>query len=382
MKNYLLSTVLICILSLHIQAQQKINVGIIEFEEKNNIGLENAGIIVPEMLVSHLAQIGKYKLTERILQKKVLKEQKLQTTGIIDEETAVELGKIYGVEGIVTGSLMKIGSKIKISGRLIKTETGEIITSGSISLKDIENIEERLESLAYQLSGTSKEGYSKLTVEKEISKNKYGIRLGSGYVFNNSDANPSSGIAGISPGLYFYSKHFDLEVTGVIPPSSVTLLSVKTSFNFSTHLGVGFFYNYVYDGLSADNETIDGKGVATADIHCLGIGINYRATESLRAGFFLGATLSSEIDYKRNTDNFWGTYEGNTYYTFPASAYFFNLEYYITKNFSVNGIFTQNTGYGDLTKDGNYTYPDDFPENYDFQSGAILLQLGYSFSFE
>ncbi|HAK45160.1 MAG TPA: hypothetical protein DCO79_04470 [Spirochaeta sp.] len=59
------------------------------------------------MLVSHLKDIGKYTLSERVLLKKVLEEQALQMSGMVDEE-------------------------ITISGRVIKTESGEIIASGTI----------------------------------------------------------------------------------------------------------------------------------------------------------------------------------------------------------------------------------------------------------
>jgi hypothetical protein len=360
-----------------INAQDKQNVGLVEFEEKNSIGLENAGVIIPEMLVSHLANIGEYKLTERVLLKKALEEQKLQMTGLVDEETAAEVGKIYGLEGIITGSAMKIGSQIKISGRLIQTETGEILTSGSISFTDIEKLEEKLESLAYQLSGTSKEEYNKLSVNKKMSRSRYGVRLGFGYTYNDSEADPNSGLAVFSPGIYYHSEKIDLEFVGLIPPSDVSLLATTLAYNISPHIGLGVAYSYIYDGMSADNEHIDGATVFTADIHSINIGFNYRATDRLRAGLYLGTVIKSEIDYKRGIDNMWGSYQGDTYFEFPATSYILNFEYYITERLSLMTLFIQNNGSGDIVK----KYTEDFPEKKSLQSGAILLQLGYSFSF-
>ncbi|MBN2049416.1 MAG: hypothetical protein JW760_03145, partial [Spirochaetales bacterium] len=148
----ILSVIFFIFLAIGALSAQSLQTGVVQFEEKNDIGLDNAGVIVPEVLVSHLKNIGAYTLSERVLLKKVLEEQSLQMSGMIDEDTAGEVGKLFGLEAIVTGSIMKIGEEITISGRVIKTESGEILASGTIKFTDIGELEEQLEKLAYLLS--------------------------------------------------------------------------------------------------------------------------------------------------------------------------------------------------------------------------------------
>jgi hypothetical protein len=154
--------------SLPAKNSNKLLVGVLEFDEKNNIGVDKSGVIILEILVTHLKNIGKYKLSERTLLKEILKEQELQMTGLIDNKTAVRVGKIYGLEAIVVGSSMKIVNTITISGRIISVKTGEIIATGVIKFQDAEKLEDELEGLAYQLSGTSKDEFIRLKAARQI----------------------------------------------------------------------------------------------------------------------------------------------------------------------------------------------------------------------
>ncbi len=61
--------------------------------------------------MTYLNSIGSYKLAERILLKTVLEEQDLQMSDITSAKTAVQVGKIYNLDGILVGSMMKVGEK-------------------------------------------------------------------------------------------------------------------------------------------------------------------------------------------------------------------------------------------------------------------------------
>jgi curli biogenesis system outer membrane secretion channel CsgG len=75
--------------------------GIIEFEIKNDIDLQNANTILPEMLITHLRKINRFELYERILLHKILEEQELQLSGIIEENTVTKIGQLYGLDCVL-----------------------------------------------------------------------------------------------------------------------------------------------------------------------------------------------------------------------------------------------------------------------------------------
>lgn len=83
--------------------------------------------VVSERLTTRIVRLGKLEVVERAFLDKVLAEQKLQVTGLISSESAKELGKILGVDAIVTGSLIEVAGMVEINARVILAETGEVL---------------------------------------------------------------------------------------------------------------------------------------------------------------------------------------------------------------------------------------------------------------
>lgn len=96
-------------------------------------GRESKGsTIVSERLITKIVEQKKLEVIERSLLEKVFKELKLQTSGGIDEESAKQIGKVLGVEAIVSGTLIDLGEEeVEINARLIQAETGQILVASS-----------------------------------------------------------------------------------------------------------------------------------------------------------------------------------------------------------------------------------------------------------
>ena len=76
---------------------------------------------------------------------KILEEQKLGMSGIVDVSTAAEIGKGIGVDAVIVGSVTRASNAMSIDARLIDTETAAILTakdaySQRISLQDVSNM--------------------------------------------------------------------------------------------------------------------------------------------------------------------------------------------------------------------------------------------------
>ncbi|MCK4579254.1 MAG: hypothetical protein KAU50_10720 [Candidatus Marinimicrobia bacterium] len=65
----------------------RMRVGIVEFREENDIGLENAGRIVGEWVASEVVRVGRFDVSERLSLEAVLLEQDLGLTGVLDDAT-------------------------------------------------------------------------------------------------------------------------------------------------------------------------------------------------------------------------------------------------------------------------------------------------------
>ncbi len=352
---------------------QEMKVGIVEFEEKNDIGIDNAGVVIPELLVSELKSIGAYQLTERVLLEKTLEEQKLQMSGLTDRETASKVGKIYNIDAVVSGSIMKVVDEITISGRVIDTETAEIIASGTITFANEKLLKEKVELLAYQLSGYTIDEYKRLATAVEISKPRYGVRYGAGAAFNSFDAEPQSTFVPLKLGFFYHSRYFDAEFNGVVPIPSlceVSALSVSANFNPFLHFGFGFFFTYVGDEISADKRD-QGEAGAGAEYYPVMAGINYRATSDLRTALYVGFIPVGEI---RTYDEVADTYPVfDIENAFDGPCVDFSLEYYFKNSFSIRTEILYIGGSGDLVEGAPADY-----NNY-MSTTFITLDFGYSF---
>jgi len=86
----------------------------------------------------------------------ILNEQGFQQTGCTSDECVVEVGKLVGVEQMVTGTIGKIGSIYTISARIIDVETGKMVSQSTLDVfGTIETVlTESMSKVAADLSGT------------------------------------------------------------------------------------------------------------------------------------------------------------------------------------------------------------------------------------
>lgn len=122
--------------------QDKPRVAVMEFPDLNGT-FSNLGSYVAEEVTTRLFNTNQFEVVERQLLEQVLREQKFNSSGLIDQNSAIELGKILGVKAIVTGTITDLGDCIKINARVIATETGSVFAAAAAEI----TIDERIGKL-------------------------------------------------------------------------------------------------------------------------------------------------------------------------------------------------------------------------------------------
>lgn len=119
----------------------RLSIAVLPFESKG-LGTELGSIDLLDKLITGFVNINRFKVIERALLEKILEEQKLGMSGILDASTAAEIGKGIGVDAVVVGSVTRGSGALSIDARLIDTETAQIVTakdaySANISFQEI-----------------------------------------------------------------------------------------------------------------------------------------------------------------------------------------------------------------------------------------------------
>lgn len=106
--------------------------------------------MIMEKLITNLVKKRRFKVIEREFLDKIMAEQSLGMTGIVDEQSAINAGKVIGAEAIIMGKYNEIEGHYHISTRLIDVETSETITASEITSR-IDDIDRAMEKLSVMI---------------------------------------------------------------------------------------------------------------------------------------------------------------------------------------------------------------------------------------
>ena len=84
------------------------------------------------MMIEQLSGATDLKLVERENLQYLLDELNLQSSGRVDQATAVRMGKMLGAHAMVFGGIIVSGRTMTLSARVVKVETGEILLGESV----------------------------------------------------------------------------------------------------------------------------------------------------------------------------------------------------------------------------------------------------------
>jgi len=124
---------------LSLSQNQKTKIAVIEFSDIQG-NITDLGKYLAEELTTRLYLTGSFEVVERQLLNKVIEEQHLGLTGYIDDNTAVSLGNILGIDAIASGSITDLGKNVKVNARLISAESGKVFSVASVKIPKDETI--------------------------------------------------------------------------------------------------------------------------------------------------------------------------------------------------------------------------------------------------
>ena len=128
MKKFLLMLILVIILISCFQGYaQTQTIAILDFSnncilEKEKYASLSSGLA--EIMITELSAIKTLKFVERQKINELIKEMQLAQSGMVSEETGVQVGKLIGAKYLIFGSYMVFSKKVRIDVRIVEVETG------------------------------------------------------------------------------------------------------------------------------------------------------------------------------------------------------------------------------------------------------------------
>jgi curli biogenesis system outer membrane secretion channel CsgG len=149
-------------------------VAVFPFEDSNaKSESTKLGASISEMMVTALIQSNRFKVIERTQLDKIMEEQALGQTGALDDQTALEVGNILGVNAIVIGSVSFLKNIIELDTRLLNAANGEAITASSSSAQHESQIRDAVNQIAGSLAKhANRVPVSQTTDESKVEKIK------------------------------------------------------------------------------------------------------------------------------------------------------------------------------------------------------------------
>ncbi|MGH1485704.1 MAG: FlgO family outer membrane protein [Cellvibrionaceae bacterium] len=127
-----------------ISKQGKKRIAVVDFTDLKGNVTELGRFLAEEIAVSIMGRNPSFSTIDRTHLKSIMKEHKLSETGVIDPDTARKIGKIAGVDGLVTGTLTPFGDSIRITLKVLDTQSAEIIDAQRTNIAKTTAIEELL----------------------------------------------------------------------------------------------------------------------------------------------------------------------------------------------------------------------------------------------
>ena len=108
---------------------------------------------ITETMITQLVKLHRFRILERNALQKIMKEHSLSVSGVIEESTAIELGKLASADAIILGNVIISSGYSKFNARIIDTETAvTIIAQDSDTQSDLlEDITEEVKKLAIKI---------------------------------------------------------------------------------------------------------------------------------------------------------------------------------------------------------------------------------------
>lgn len=126
------------------QKQQIKTIAVLDFTDLQGTVTELGKFLAEELSADLVMGQKQFDVIDRANLKRLLDENKLSRSGLVDPEAIKRLGKMAGADALVTGTVTPLGNSLRVSARIINTETARIVGAAQANIDKTPEISELL----------------------------------------------------------------------------------------------------------------------------------------------------------------------------------------------------------------------------------------------
>lgn len=122
----------------------KKNIAVSEFSDLGG-NITDIGKFIADEIITRLILSGKLKVTERKYFSKILKDHRLLLTKALDPASTQTLQNILGIDAIITGTIVDLGTRLKINANICSSASGDIFGAAHLESPVDDNLRNLIE---------------------------------------------------------------------------------------------------------------------------------------------------------------------------------------------------------------------------------------------
>jgi TolB-like protein len=119
-------------------------VAVVDFTDLQGCVTELGRYMAEDVSVALVNNAKGFEVIDRTNLKVLMQEHKLASTGIIDPATARQLGKVAGVDALITGTIAPLSDSVHVSAKVLDTETAKMLGGVTADIPRTRTVEELL----------------------------------------------------------------------------------------------------------------------------------------------------------------------------------------------------------------------------------------------
>ena len=119
-------------------------VTVLDFTDLQGGSSELGKYIAEQLTVDFVMTKRDFSILDRANLKSILAEHKLTATGLVDPENAKKFGMFAGVDALIIGNIIPVGTNINLTVKIITTETAEVVGGAKAKFKSDDTVQQFL----------------------------------------------------------------------------------------------------------------------------------------------------------------------------------------------------------------------------------------------